>query len=136
MAYNYLWSWTPGGPELFSAIDAYRFEISGRNPVRFLNNLPERDLLRAATDPEILEQLEVVSDSMTEELARPVSRVLPEGPVAFLCAEFAVHSSLPIYSGGLGVLAGDYLKEASDQGLDVVGVGLFYRRGFLHQRMD
>ncbi|HEV2427730.1 MAG TPA: alpha-glucan family phosphorylase, partial [Acidimicrobiales bacterium] len=136
IAYNYLWSWTPGGPELFDAIDGYRFELSQRNPVRFLYNLPERDLLRAATDPGLLGQLESVADAMREELDRPVSRILPAGPVAFMCAEFAVHSSLPVYSGGLGVLAGDYLKESSDQGLDAVGVGLMYRRGYLHQRMD
>jgi starch phosphorylase len=73
---------------------------------------------------------------MEADLQRPTTRVLPTGPVAFFCAEFAVHQSLPVYSGGLGVLAGDYLKETSDQALDVVGVGLLYRRGYLHQRMD
>ncbi len=136
IAFNYLWSWTPGGEDLFHLIDAHRFELAGHNPVRFLLNLPERDLLRAATDREILELLERVATRMRAELDRPVSRVLPSGPVAFMCAEFAIHSSLPVYSGGLGVLAGDYLKEASDQGLDTVGVGLLYRRGYLHQRMD
>jgi len=136
ISYNYLWSWTPGGPELFTSIDDHRFKLAGENPVRFLLNLPERDLLRVATDEQYLERLRVVAQRMEADLARPTTRVLSSGPVAFLCAEFAVHQSLPVYSGGLGVLAGDYLKETSDQALDVVGVGLLYRRGYLHQRMD
>ncbi len=136
ISYNYLWSWTPGGAELFTTIDDHRFKLAGENPVRFLLNLPERDLLRAATNTTYLELLAEVSQRMEADLARPTTRVLSTGPVAFFCAEFAVHSSLPVYSGGLGVLAGDYLKETSDQALDVVGVGLLYRRGYLHQRMD
>jgi starch phosphorylase len=136
ISYNYLWSWTPGGPELFTTIDDHRFSLAGENPVRFLLNLPERDLLRIATDKSYLELLHSVARRMEADLARPTTRVVPSGPVAYLCAEFAVHQSLPVYSGGLGVLAGDYLKETSDQGLDVVGMGLLYRRGYLHQRMD
>jgi starch phosphorylase len=136
ISYNYLWSWTPGGYELFTTIDDHRFKLAGENPVRFLLNLPERDLLRAATNNDYLELLDSVARRMEADLARPTTRITPTGPVAFLCAEFAVHQSLPVYSGGLGVLAGDYLKETSDQALDVVGVGLFYRRGYLHQRMD
>jgi len=136
ISYNYLWSWTPGGYELFTTIDDHRFKLAGENPVRFLLNLPERDLLRAATNQRYLELLDGVARRMEADLARPTTRISSTGPVAFLCAEFAVHQSLPVYSGGLGVLAGDYLKETSDQALDVVGVGLLYRRGYLHQRMD
>ncbi len=136
IAYNYLWSWTPRGEDLFRLIDDHRFSMAGENPVRFLSNLPERDLLRAATSPEILDVLAGVAARMEAELARPTTRLLANGPVAFFCAEFGVHQSLPVYSGGLGVLAGDYLKETSDQALDVVGVGLLYRRGYVHQRMD
>lgn len=136
IAYNYLWTWIPGGKDLFRGIDAYRFLLAGENPVAFLNALPERDLLRAANDEGTLARLGDVTALMEAELARPAQQATPGGPVAFFCAEFALHSSLPIYSGGLGVLAGDFLKEASDQALDVVGVGLLYRRGYLHQRMD
>jgi len=136
ISYNYLWSWTPGGSELFRSIDNYRFVQAGQNPVRFLLNLPERDLLRAATDRNLLERLSQLAERMEQSLARPTNHVLTSGPVAFMCAEFGIHSSLPVYSGGLGVLAGDYLKETSDQALDVVGVGLLYRRGYFHQRMD
>ncbi|MFI5035652.1 MAG: alpha-glucan family phosphorylase [Acidimicrobiales bacterium] len=136
ISYNYLWTWTPGGSELFRRIDAHRFMQAGWNPVRFLLNLPERDLLSAAGDRALLDQLGAVAERMDADLQRPTERRLAGGPVAFFCAEFGLHTSLPVYSGGLGVLAGDYLKEASDQALDVVGVGLLYRRGFLHQRMD
>jgi starch phosphorylase len=136
ISYNYLWSWTPGGSDLFASIDDHRFKLAGENPVRFLLNLPERDLLSAATNKEYLELLAIVAQRMEADLARPTTRVVPNGPVAFLCAEFGVHQSLPVYSGGLGILAGDYLKETSDQAIDVVGVGLLYRRGYLHQRMD
>ena len=136
ISYNYLWSWTPGGSDVFRSIDNYRFVQAGQNPVRFLLNLPERDLLRAATDRNLLNRLGELSERMQQSLAKPTNHVLTSGPVAFFCAEFGVHSSLPVYSGGLGVLAGDYLKETSDRALDVVGVGLLYRRGYLHQRMD
>ena len=74
--------------------------------------------------------------SLDGDLTRPATDRLGDGPVAFLCAEFGVHRSLPVYSGGLGVLAGDLLKEASDQALPLVGVGLLYRRGYFHQRVD
>ncbi len=136
ISYNYLWSWTPGGSELFRSIDNYRFVQAGQNPVRFLLNLPERDLLRAATDRNLLVRLGELAERMEQSLARPTNHVVSSGSVAFFCAEFGIHPSLPVYSGGLGVLAGDYLKETSDQALDVVGMGLLYRRGYLHQRMD
>ena len=136
IAYNYRWSWTPGGRELFRQFGAHRFSLSGENPVRFLRDLSERSLLEAATDGEYLARVDMVAQVLDADLARPARTDLGSGPVAFLCAEFGVHRSLPVYSGGLGVLAGDLLKEASDQGLPLVGVGLFYRRGYLHQRVD
>jgi glycogen phosphorylase len=135
IAYNYRWSWTPGGRELFRSLGAHRFGLANENPVRFLRDLLEKDLLAAATDASYLERIELVAADLASDLARPVQRV-HEGPIAFLCAEFGVHRSLPVYSGGLGVLAGDLLKEASDQALSLVGVGLLYRRGYFHQRMD
>jgi starch phosphorylase len=136
IAYNYRWSWTPGGRELFRHFGPHRFSLSGENPVRFLRDLSERSLLEAATDDEYLARVDMVAQVLDADLARPARTDLGSGPVAFLCAEFGVHRSLPVYSGGLGVLAGDLLKEASDQGLPLVGVGLFYRRGYLHQRVD
>jgi glycogen phosphorylase len=135
IAYNYRWSWTPGGRELFRSLGAHRFGLANENPVRFLRDLLEKDLLAAATDASYLERIEQVAADLAADLARPVHRI-HDGPIAFLCAEFGVHRSLPVYSGGLGVLAGDLLKEASDQALSLVGAGLLYRRGYFHQRMD
>jgi starch phosphorylase len=136
IAYNYGWSWTPGGRDLFRALSAHRFSLARENPVSFLRNLPERTLLNAATDVEYLTRLDEVAQRIAADLARPTRSLFTDGPVAFLCAEFGVHASLPVYSGGLGVLAGDLLKEASDQALDLVGVGMLYRRGYFHQRVD
>jgi glycogen phosphorylase len=136
IAYNYRWSWTPGGRELFRSLGAHRFGLSNENPVRFLRDLLENDLLAAATDAAYLERIERVAAELADDLARPARDIGQNGPVAFLCAEFGVHRSLPVYSGGLGVLAGDLLKEASDQALPFVGAGLLYRRGYFHQRMD
>jgi starch phosphorylase len=121
---------------LFRSISAHRFALTNDNPVRLLRSLPERELLAVATDERILERAAAVADALAAERERPSIAIAEGGPVAFLCAEFGIHGSLPIYSGGLGVLAGDYLKECSDAALDVVGVGLLYRRGYFHQRMD
>ena len=66
----------------------------------------------------------------------PTRRPRPRPPIAYFCAEFGVHHSLPIYSGGLGALAGDILKEASDRALPLVAVGLLYRQGYFRQRID
>ncbi|HEY8081109.1 MAG TPA: alpha-glucan family phosphorylase [Acidimicrobiales bacterium] len=136
IAYNYQWSWTPGGRALFRHLGSHRFGLSNENPVRFLRDLAEPDLLAAATDEAFLEQIDKVSKSIGAQRRRDDSLAVGDGPVAFLCAEFGLHRSLPVYSGGLGVLAGDLLKEASDQALPFVGVGLLYRRGYFHQRMD
>ena len=136
IAYNYQWSWTPGGRELFRALGAHRFGLANENPVLFLRNLLEPDLLAAATDEGYLERIHHVASTLDAERARPAQSLGVDGPIAFLCAEFGVHRSLPVYSGGLGVLAGDLLKEASDQALPFVGAGLLYRRGYFHQRMD
>ncbi|MGO9964618.1 MAG: alpha-glucan family phosphorylase [Acidimicrobiales bacterium] len=136
IAYNYRWSWTPGGRDLFRYFGVHRFNLSNHNPVRFLRDLSERSLLEAATDDEYLARVNKVADLLDADLTRPQRTDLGDGLVAFLCAEFAVHRSLPVYSGGLGVLAGDVLKEASDQALPLVGVGLLYRKGYFHQRVD
>ena len=83
------------------------------------------------------ERIAALVAELGDDLARPEARRAEvDGPVVFMCAEFGVHVSMPIYSGGLGVLAGDILKEASDQALPMIGVGLFYRRGYLRQRLD
>ncbi len=138
IAYNYLWSWTPGGHELFADLDQQRWALCARNPVRILHEVSQPRLGHLAVDPGFLNRMRKLADGLAEELQRPVmgGSVTAARPAAFLCAEYAVHPSLPVYSGGLGVLAGDILKAASDMGLPLVAVGMMYRHGYFRQRTD
>jgi glycogen phosphorylase len=134
LAYNYRWSWTPGGEELFAAVDPERFALCCQNPVRLLQETSAAKLDRAAGDRELLERAAALEAHVRADLERPPAVEME--PVGFLCAEYAVHVSLPVYSGGLGALAGDYLKEASDSAVPMVAVGLLYRKGYFRQRID
>jgi glycogen phosphorylase len=137
LAYNYWWSWQPDGEDLFRALDAELWEACGHNPVRLL--IETSRLKEAAADQKLVARASAVEAALAAELAQPITNAPPASaasPIAFICAEYAVHESLPIYSGGLGALAGDFLKEASDRRLPMVAVGLFYRRGYFHQRLD
>ncbi len=138
IAYNYLWTWCPDGEAVFRDIDAHAWALSGRNPVRFLGQASEAAFERAAADRALVDRVDALYDAMEEEMSRPPSAdgIPPEHPLAFFCAEFGLHRSLPFYAGGLGALAGDILKEASDRALPMVGVGLIYHRGYFHQRID
>ena len=137
LAFNYRWSWLPGGPELFAALDPARFEQSGQNPVRLLQELSGAAIHRACGDAELLARAADLEAALSADLERPFDpRLDAEHPVAFLCAEYGVHVSLPVYSGGLGALAGDLLKEASDCAIPLVAVGLMYRKGYFRQRID
>jgi starch phosphorylase len=138
LAYNYQWSWTPGGPELLAAVDPRRWELCLGNPVRLLEEVPPATLARLAADDGFLGRLAALHGAVVQRLAEPLldEPVTTDRPAAFFCAEYAIHKSLPVYSGGLGVLAGDVLKEASDMGLPLVAVGLMYRQGYFRQRID
>ncbi len=137
IAYNYRWSWLPDGHELFASIDRERFELCLRNPVRLLQEASRRALRRAAENDLLVQRARALERQVDQELARPTANVLdPARPVAFLCAEYGVHVSLPIYSGGLGALAGDLLKQASDRAIPMVAVGLMYRKGYFRQWID
>jgi glycogen phosphorylase len=137
LAYNYQWSWLPGGPGLFAAVDHERFELCLQNPVRLLQEASTRALQRAAADDALVAHAVALEDQVRADLERPpADGTDPDRPVGFLCAEYGVHVSLPVYSGGLGALAGDLLKEASDQALPMVAVGLLYRKGYFRQRID
>ena len=138
VAYNFSWAWHPDGEQVFRDIDEHRWRLSRQNPVRFLMEASEEALDRAATNLALVHRAEALRDALEDELSRPPSQdgVDPQHPVAFFCSEFGLHRSMPIYSGGLGALAGDILKEASDRALPMVGVGLLYRQGYFHQRVD
>ncbi len=137
IAFNYRWAWVPGGHELFASIDPERFELCLKNPVRLLLEAPSRRLHQAAADSELVQRARDVQAQIDADLERPgLTTSDPAHPVAFLCAEYGVHVSLPVYSGGLGALAGDLLKEASDRAVSMVAVGLMYRKGYFRQRID
>src|SRR3954471_11240268 len=137
VAYDLRWSWIRRGGLVFAEIDPHRWRLAGRNPVRFLHELTHERQLAAAQELNVVQRV----NWLAPELDSPPARRLAPGPefdgtVAYFSAEFGVHTSLPGYSGGLGVLAGDVLKEASDRGLPIIAVGLFYRRGYFVQRLD
>jgi starch phosphorylase len=140
LAFNYRWSWLPGGPELFAAVDGERFAMCAQNPVRLLQESSARVLRRAAEDEALVARGRELEARVAADLERPPAQpdgpVTAERPVAYLSAEYGVHVSLPVYSGGLGALAGDFLKEASDRALPLVAVGLMYRKGYFRQRVD
>jgi len=136
LAYNYRWSWLPGGPELFSAIDPERWALCAANPVRLLQEASTEGLGRAAGDQALLSRAAEAQETIAAELAGSAGGADSPGPTAFLCAEYAIHASLPVYSGGLGALAGDLVKQASDDDAPFVAVGLMYREGYFRQRLD
>ena len=137
LAYNYWWSWAPGGPDLFATIDAERWRRGGLNPVRLLQEVTPARLAELASDPDFARRAAELDRALQRELReRPTKPWSGGQSEAFICAEFGIHSSLPFYAGGLGVLAGDYLKEASDRRAPTVAVGLFYAEGSFHQRID
>ena len=135
---NFWWTWHPTARSLFVNLDHDAWRTVGRNPVRLLKEIAQDKLAAAAADPKYVQSLNEQVALMQADLARPA--VFPGGAdaggtVAYFSAEFGVHESLPIYSGGLGVLAGDHLKAASDWCLPLVGVGLLYRNGYFEQRL-
>jgi glycogen phosphorylase len=138
-AYNLRWSWTPGAAETFAAVDPHRWQLCGESPIRLLTEAPTAALQRAARDRGLPGRAAALEAAIEDDLARPAASAgaaTPERPVAFFCAEYGIHASLPIYSGGLGALAGDILKEASDRALPFVAVGLLYHQGYFRQRID
>jgi glycogen phosphorylase len=138
LAHNLRWSWHPATQELFRAIDPDGWEASGHNPLRMLNETDARVLEQAAADPEFLARQQALVDDLQQYLGEPRwYQTLAGAParIAYFSPEFGVSEVLPQYSGGLGVLAGDHLKAASDLGVPVVGVGLFYRSGYFRQSL-
>ncbi|MFQ6048280.1 MAG: alpha-glucan family phosphorylase [Phycisphaerae bacterium] len=138
LAYNLWWSWNPDAFELFRRLDLQLWEAVYHNPVRFLAQIDQRRLEQAARDRAYLTHQQRVMESLQSYLAErgwfdSQYRDLSGLVIAYFSAEFGLHESLPIYSGGLGVLSGDLLKSASDLGVPLVAVGMLYRQGYLSQ---
>jgi len=138
IAGNFSFSWTPGARTLFSDLEPRRFGELGHNPTALLSELTDADLGRSLTAEYAL-KLGRVQERLAAEAERATWWQEEERPEGFLAAyfsaEFGLDESLPVYSGGLGVLAGDHLKSASELGIPLVGVGLNYFRGYFRQRL-
>jgi starch phosphorylase len=137
LIYNYRWSWVSGAAAMFRDIDPLVWERSECNPRYVLEAAAPGRLEELASDASYVERVRDLAALVDDDLARPTHEAVPaQRPIAYFCSEFGLHCSLPIYGGGLGVLAGDLLKAASDMALPMVGVGLLYRQGYFRQRMD
>lgn len=144
LARNLWWCWHEPARALFAAFSPIGWERSGHNPVRMLQEAHSADVQARRTEPAFHQRLDGALGALREYLQQaPRSfdaggglRIDATHPVAYLCAEFGLHESLPTYGGGLGLLAGDHLKSASDLGLPLVAVGLFYRMGYIRQRLS
>ena len=141
VAYNYWWAWNHDATALFARIDADLWQAVYHNPVQFLRNVRQKSLIAAATDATWLADYDAVIaayDAYMTDRNTWFKRTYPQqaGSIAYFSAEFGIHESLPIYSGGLGILAGDHVKEASDLDLPFVAVGFIYPQGYFRQRLD
>jgi len=140
LAFNYWWTWSGEQLRLFSTIDHRLWEECHHNPVLFLRQVSRERLDEVATDPDYVQMLQALMVRFRQYMQAPLREglpgITPNHPVAYFCAEFGLHESLPIYAGGLGILAGDHLKSASDLGVPLVGVGLLYRQGYFRQRLN
>ncbi|MGH9940763.1 MAG: alpha-glucan family phosphorylase [Pyrinomonadaceae bacterium] len=143
LARNYWWSWADDGAAVFRDLDPEMWEETEHNPRRLLRDTSEFRLMKMATDPAFIQRVERLAagldrymDPATPTWAKQhAGGITFQNPVAYFCAEFGIHNSLPLYSGGLGMLAGDHLKSASDLGLPLVAVGLLYHHGYFRQRL-
>jgi len=142
LAHNLWWSWHPRARDLFRALDYPLWRMSGHNPVKQLREIETDRLKAAAADPAFLSLYDSVLSAFDTDMSTSdtwFAAKYPDrlsGPIAYFSAEFAIHNSLPIYAGGLGILAGDLCKESSDLGLPLVGVGLMYPHGYFQQRIS
>ncbi len=144
LAMNLWWSWSREARFLFRSIDPALWHQTRHNPLELLCRIDPARIAACASDSEFLRVYDTVMGRMAVETTSPDTWFadkhpdLNGRPVAYFCAEFGLHNSVPIYSGGLGVLAGGHCKAASDLGVPLVGVGLFYRKGYFdqHVRLD
>jgi starch phosphorylase len=141
LSQNLWWSWTLEARQLFEAIDPTLWVLTHHNPVKLLADVKPKRLAKLADDPSYLRQYSAVFKLFDEYKANGQSwfstqhKSATKNQIAYFSAEFGLHTSIPIYSGGLGILAGDHCKEASDLGVPLVGVGFMYPQGYFRQRI-
>jgi len=141
LAYNLRWSFDCPTQQFFAKLSPRIWDRSNHNPIAVLNEISEDELRSRLHDQELYGELNICYESLQEYLNAvdkfpSAFRHFDKHPVAYFSAEIGIHESLPIYSGGLGILSGDHTKSASDIGLNFVGITLFYRQGYFIQRIN
>jgi len=142
MTFNLWWTWEPSARRLFRHLDPELWDRTNHNPVRMLQLSRQARLEEVSQDKNFLRELNQVHDAFKKYLERPDTYGKTgagstiKKPVAYFSAEFGFHESIPNYSGGLGILAGDHCKSASDLDLNFVAIGLLYRHGYFRQEID
>ncbi len=142
LARNLWWSWDHDSSSLFRDLDPVRWRVLNHNPIALLSEIPLSQIERRARELVLHSRINYAFRRQREYLeadrtwgARHAGILRPR-PVAYFSAEFGLHVSIPEYSGGLGVLAGDHIKSASDLGIPLIGIGLFYGQGYFRQHLD
>ena len=136
IALNLWWTWNPKGKNIFKHLNPYLWKESGQNPIAMLKKIPSDELQKLCNNETFMQEYRYVLALFREYMDDKTLLSKEEPlPIAYFCAEYGLHHSVPIYSGGLGFLAGDILKEASDMGLPMVGVGFMYPQGYIRQVM-
>ena len=142
LAHNLWWTWKASARELFHRLDLDLWKQTAHNPIRLIRQVEAESLRQAARNPQFLALYDSVMDDFDGYMSENHSWFSTHYPdrkddvIAYFCAEFGIHNSLPIYSGGLGILAGDTCKEASDLGIPLVAIGSLYPEGYFNQRID
>ncbi len=142
LAYNLWWSWHPEARALFEILDHPLWKKTHHNPVKILRDVSSERLKAVSGDPGFLRRYDGVIKSYDQHIGEKETWYrrrfpdLTDQPIAYFSAEFGLHNSLPIYSGGLGLLAGDHCKEAGEIGLPLIGIGFLYPQGYFHQRIE
>lgn len=134
LAHNVWWAWNYEARYLFESLDSKLWQESGENPVLLLEKMSYEKLEQLAQDETLLKQMNEVYDKFTAYMQEPPRT--DRASVAYFCMEYGLTHVLKIYSGGLGILAGDYLKEASDSNVDMCGIGFLYRYGYFTQSLS
>ena len=134
LAYNFWWTWHEESQILWRKIDPDLWEKVEYNPIKFLNLVPSHALTAAVKNPDYMELYSKIIREFTSYMQQPKEDAI--SPIAYFCMEYGITECLPIYSGGLGILAGDYLKAMSDLGIPTVAVGLFYKQGYFKQKIN
>jgi glycogen phosphorylase len=142
LAYNLWWSWHPEARILFKQLNQLAWKASIHNPVKMLRDTPQEYFLAAEQDEEYMRRYDIIMNRFRRYMNTTSGWFREEYPeskaltIAYFSAEYGLHHSLPMYAGGLGFLAGDYLKECSDLGVPLVAVGFMYSEGYLHQHIQ